>query len=96
MVLQIYLGFKRRCVKIGLENRTMGGCIKSACLDQLGGMIEVSGSHSIERPIAPLKLHWKSRSTSSLSTFYRLVHVLLLEHIFLFLKFNHLVHFLIA
>ena len=38
-------------------------------------------------------IHWRSRSTCSLSTFYRLVHVWLLEHLFLFLKFNHLVHF---
>ena len=38
-------------------------------------------------------IHWRSRSTCSLSTFYRLVHVSLLEQIFLFLKFNHLVHF---
>ena len=42
------------------------------------------------------QVHWRSSSKCSLNTFYRLVHVLVLEHIFLFLKFNHLVHFLIA
>ena len=45
---------------------------------------------------SPFYVHWRSSSKCSLNTFYRLVHVLVLEHIFLFLKFNHLVHFSIA